>query len=404
MAQQYNENVDNLIKHAGRLFKDEVISEYQYNFIVKSLNKMEVAKPEDSTLNLISNSNDPTSFRKDYALYTNTDKYSKNINLNNLGSFRLKTQNNLYLGFVDDKLTLLTHNEVLTNSVNQINTIMNVERILDNQNNVLNHFYLRFEGFNNSNNYLTLGDNDTLIISKKNNLKSLWKLSRHNNFFNIESIFQKNYYVDTSQMMKASSGKSETTKWIIEEITSSNNTNNNVLFTVSDRETKQILSRIDFLIDKNTSNNQEILEIIRKITILNRNQNNPQNQRIKRDLNNKKNNLTQETYNQDTELEDTLSRLDELINEKKSQISNVNNINQNISKKINDINQKNNQFKKKREINEENLRILERNLEILKGVDKTKRIKSRTLKYLSNGIIFVILLFIIVIISRFILK
>ena len=405
MPQQYNENVDSLIKYTNELFKNEVISEYQYNFILNSLKKMENAKPSDSTLNLASSSRDSSSFKKNYALYTNPDKFSKNINLSTLSSFRLKTQNNLYIAFVDDKLTLLTQNEVLTNSNNQLNTIINIERISNNKGEVLNHFYLRFEGFSNSNNYLTLGENDKLNISKKNNLKSLWKLIRNNNFFMFESIFQKDYFIDTSQRMRVSMGASETTKWIIEENTTDNsNISPNSLYTETNDNARQIISQIDNLIESSDKKNQEVLKILREIALLEKtNSNNKTNLKLSK-LKTSKNIIETQKKNKDKELEQIFEVLDNLINEKKSEYSNTVNINRNISKKINDINNKSNETNNKREKYNENLRVLNTNLEILEETNKKKTKQSKQIKLLTNGIITMIVLLVIVIISRFILK
>jgi hypothetical protein len=262
MANQYNKNTTKLLDDVNRMCKTGALQAESCLSLTNSINKMETATVLDTTNSL---DGDYENYQKNYGIYLDDTMRFKShtVDLQNLKPFRLKTFGNKYLGYKDGKLMFFKESDLLNDKNVLSYTLINTESVKDTTTGAnLNHFYITFNGLGNSgsgsiNNHLTLGENDSVIVSRQHQLKSLWKFIKYNEQYYIESVYRPKHYLDTSTNFSSSSffigfGKTETGKWSIKEDSKVNDTPKPP-FSLSDSTTADSIYTINGLLN-NKSN------------------------------------------------------------------------------------------------------------------------------------------------------
>ena len=188
MTNQYNKNTTILLDDINRMCNTGALQTASCISLKNSIKKMKAASALDTTSSLDGKYDD---YQRDYGIYLDDTKRFKShsVDLSKLESFRLKTIGNKYLGYKDGKLELFKESDLLNEEDTLQYTLINAKSEnaeSENKDVVLDHFYITFNGRGNGsgggtiNNYLTLGENDSVIVSKKHQLKSLWKFIKYN--------------------------------------------------------------------------------------------------------------------------------------------------------------------------------------------------------------------------------
>lgn len=265
MTNQYNKNTTILLDDINRMCNTGALQTTSCISLKNSIKKMETASPLDTTSSLDGKYED---YQKDYGIYLDDTKRFKShsVDLSKLESFRLKTIGNKYLGYKDGKLELFKESDLLNEEDTLQYTLINAKSEnteSEDKDVVLDHFYITFNGIGNGsgggtiNNYLTLGENDSVIVSKKHQLKSLWKFIKYNEQYYIESAYRPKHYLDTSTNVSSNFfigfGKTETGKWSIINIEDKDVNTQEPPFSLSDPNTADSITSIMGVLN-NTSN------------------------------------------------------------------------------------------------------------------------------------------------------
>ena len=269
MTQEYNKSVKILKDKNLELYNNKEFDISTYNYLNESFFELE-NPTEISNVNLaIDKDHTNRDISKLYGIYGENAKMSygkQSLNTSNLKLLRLKDIQQKYLNINNSKLELISENQLLDNNIYQDTTLIKLERI-----NNSNQLYLCFIGNNdkkrdNQNNYLSIGENDSLIVNKKS-IMSIWKFVKYNNYYYIQSIGKPNYVINNS--VNVVLGKIQTTKWNIEPVLDVEKYNY-TKFSVENTPIKNIINSYKCSLKKKQELNNQIQEDIMELELINR--------------------------------------------------------------------------------------------------------------------------------------